>query len=269
MNRRLWLWSGSALVVIVALPLLMKNGLERELASELALARREGMPVSTVEFAQSMSPAPPSANAALIYKALPNMGGADLKGITVNVLFPRSPTTLAAGRLALSRYGKELRAFDRAVRLPRCWFNRDWSNPAGILFPEFARIKTGARLFSLRGSIAAAEGRPADALAEIPRIGVLARHAGEERTGIGLTARQSILEIGIDDLVWWCYSHPDDPRYSDALRKAVDEYPSVDLRQLYGFSFLDVFSTIEMSASEEGRRKLFYTPKVEDAPGLV
>jgi hypothetical protein len=81
----------------------------------------------------------------------------------------------------LARHATTLDLVRRAADHDACRFTRDWSRPSiDMLLAEIQMIRSEARLLALAARRAAAEGRHADALADIARIQRLGRHAAAE-----------------------------------------------------------------------------------------
>ena len=81
----------------------------------------------------------------------------------------------------LLRHAATLDLIRQAADRDTCRFTRDWSRPAfDLIVAEITVLRSEARLLALAARRAAAEGRHADALADIVRIERLGRHAAAE-----------------------------------------------------------------------------------------
>ncbi|MFM9025684.1 MAG: hypothetical protein ACKON7_10150, partial [Planctomycetaceae bacterium] len=81
----------------------------------------------------------------------------------------------------LARHAATLDLVRRAADRDTCRFTRDWTRPSiDLLLPEIEDVRNEGRLVALAARRAAAEGRHADALADIARIQRLGRHAASE-----------------------------------------------------------------------------------------
>jgi hypothetical protein len=81
----------------------------------------------------------------------------------------------------LARHAATLDLVRRAADRDACRFTRDWSRPSiDMILPEIQALQGERRLLALAARRAAAEGRHADALADIVRIKKLAHHAAAE-----------------------------------------------------------------------------------------
>jgi hypothetical protein len=81
----------------------------------------------------------------------------------------------------LARHAATLDLVRRAADRDTCRFTRDWSRPSmTMILSEIQMVRSESRLLALAARRAAAEGRHADALADIARIRRLGRHAAAE-----------------------------------------------------------------------------------------
>jgi len=81
----------------------------------------------------------------------------------------------------LTRHAATLDLVRRAADRDTCRFTRDWTRPSiDMLLSEVQTLRNEGRLLALAARRAAAEGRRADALADIVRIQRLGRHAAAE-----------------------------------------------------------------------------------------
>ncbi len=117
-------------------------------------------------------------------------------------------------------------------------------------------MKGAARLVSLRGSIAAVEGRTKDALADAERVLTIARHSGEEGHAISRMVAESITTIAMNDLATWASMHREEPAYRMALSEALKTLPQPDLRREHASDLFMLLSVIELLKSERGRTDL-------------
>ena len=109
----------------------------------------------------------------------------------------QAQVSLAAAQSLLAARRGELGVLEEAVKRPKCWFDRNWSDGPGVLLPEYADMKEAAKLLAIRGSVAANRGDWASALADVGRVFVIARHAGTEPHVISRLVRDGAYSIGI------------------------------------------------------------------------
>ncbi|HTQ08588.1 MAG TPA: hypothetical protein VMI31_00810 [Fimbriimonadaceae bacterium] len=271
MKKRIWLAIG-VLVVVAALVEFIVTKIHANqdaaaLAEQLRLARAEGLPTTGQEFAASIQTAAPAENAGPLYKGLQAMfrtaeetptGKLDPVQLQLDVLFHPSPKSLTRARTFLADRKKILDAVDRATALPKCWFDRDWSiGPAAVPFTEFAFMKGAAKLLALRASLAAAENRPADALADFARLRVLARHAACEPTIISIMVGRAIDAIALQALAECALACPSERRgFDDALSSQVGSLAAPNLKDEHREDLVDMLSLIDLCATPEGRKKV-------------
>ena len=237
---------------------LSANSGDLEFRRQLQLARSDGIPVTGAEFKAFIHTAIPAQNAALLYRQLrgKTRSETDPTNLDQNVLFHPSAESLDEAQRTLDEHSKLLNVVDRAVLLPRCWFDRDWSKGAAVIMPELADMKSAVRFLSLRGSVASQEGQVRSALKDATEILAVARHAGKEPTQIASMVRESIEQIGMRELSSWAFLHPDQPAYRQALKKAVDELARPDLKSEHRSDLFMLLSLIDLTSSTEGRKEL-------------
>lgn len=231
--------------------------------NELRLARAEGLPTHPAEFAAQIRPATPDENAAPIYRALSSQlrYSPELGELLDRVTFSKDEEGLAAARRLLSEKAGALEAIDRAVQKPRCFFDRDWSKGAAVLFPEFAPMKAAARLLLLRGSVAIRERRIDDGLAEIPRCRRLASHASDEPHAISRLVGEAIERMANRALAGWSFANRDVAQFANELERGTKEMPRPDLKAEFSGELCNVLSLIDLSQTEEGRKELGVKPE--------
>jgi len=168
---------------------------------------------------------------------------------------------LADAQALLGRAGGALKTIDKAVSLPKCWFDRNWSQGAALLFPELNEMRQAVRYVSLRGAVAAEKGDVGGALANVDEICAIARHQGQEPDGISREGQFAIYCIGVSDLERWAFIHRDRSEYREALAKAIESMPKPCPRVERRDDLFMVLSLAELSATREGRAKLGVSEK--------
>lgn len=266
MKRRIWLLIGLGVPVslLIAFFVVRKANADRDEAAfqaQLRLAREEGLSTTWQEFAATIPTAAPSENAAPLYRTLRQIkrnrtDKRDLNAIDLQLIFHPGATTRSDAATLLAAYRDELGVADKAVLLPKCWFDRDWSQGLAVLMPEFADMKQVARAVALRGSLAADRGNVDAAIADARRVFAIARHAGQETTQISHLVGEAIYLIGVRDLAFWSLVHRDRPAYREALEKALDDIPQPDVRVENRSDLFCVLSVIDLCATPEGRKEL-------------
>jgi hypothetical protein len=259
--RRKWLWIFGAAAVVVLTPAILVRmrtvSAEAALQNQYRLAHAEGIPTNAAEFQATIRPCLPSENAAPIYRKLKEFPyPPNLSELRLHVQYHPSATNLQQAQKLLADNARFLGVADRAAALTRCWFDRDWSPGAATLMPEYAWMKSAARLVSLRGSVAANRGDVLAALASTDELDRIAAHAAEEGTQISALVSDSIRIMAISDLANWALGHPDEPRYRTLLRREITSFPRPDLRREHSDELFSLMSVLELSTTPEGRANL-------------
>lgn len=268
---------GLAAVVALGAFLFLRNSAAADEAAfqeQLASARSEGIPTTWQEFKSGIKSADPSQNAAEFYRDLTTTAqdSAAIGKLEAGVLFHRSPDTIAAARDFLSEKRPDVDLVDKASARPRCWFDRDWSKGAAVLYPEYAPMKFGAKLLGLRGSLEAAQGRPEKAIQDLHKIFAVAKHSGEDGVAISTLVDIAIYAIGLNHIALWAFTHPEEASYREELGAAVRSWPKLNMQKMHREDFYMLFDLVEKSTTPKGRADLGIKPgdqpKAEDSSGL-
>ena len=158
----------------------------------------------------------------------------------------------------LARRAATLDLVRRAADRDTCRFTQDWSRPPiDLIFSEVQTIRSESRLLALAARRAAAEGRHADALADIIRIQRLSRHAAAAPilvsylVGIALdrealTALADLLSrLGADDAALL-----DSPDVRDLVGRQLDLLPALYGEEAFGLSTFADFADGRMATRE-------------------
>ncbi|MBI1756048.1 MAG: hypothetical protein HYR64_02960 [Fimbriimonas ginsengisoli] len=269
MKLRTLAWVALGLVLASAVPLAITHRARREaskdevaLQEQLRLARAEGLPTNAAEYAAMIPTAAPSENAASLYRRLSwHETFSDMvqsKGAHRSVGFKLSPKAL------MRKYSNDLETIDKAVSLPRCRFDRDWTRGPAELMPEYHEMDSAAKLIAIRGTFAAVRGDVRAALADAQRIFRIARHAREEPNYIAHLVSESIYTLGLKRLAIWGLWRRDIPAYREAVKKALDAFPRPDLRAEHREDLYHALWLADHSLTTEGRRDIGI--KEEDIP---
>jgi|GEM_PF-1677181 len=280
MKKRIWIGIAAIVVLAVGIGMIVTkvhaNQDAAALDEQLRLARAEGIPTTWQEFAATIPAATPAENAAPLYRQLA-AATADLKGkpsydtdysdLDAEVVFHTSTHVIKRAHTFLTDRKAVLELADRASKLPKCWFNRDWSQGFGTLFPEFAYMKGAAKAVAVRGALAAASHDPTAALADNREILLIGRHAGCEPFIISRLVGESVDWIAVRELSEWAFAFPAERAiYHDALVKAIAAMPRPDLKAEHSQDLSNILSLIDLSLTPEGRAKLGLH---EDEVGLL
>lgn len=87
----------------------------------------------------------------------------------------------AAMREVFAQHTATIETVRRAADIEGCRFRRDWTRPSvEMIIPEINSLRVEARLLSFAARMEAADGRHAEALADVARIANIGRHAASE-----------------------------------------------------------------------------------------
>lgn len=239
-----------------------------ELENQLRLARSEGIPTNGREYAAMIKSAPPEENAASIYQTLSkaSLDREAPRKLTENLISTPGPRTLREAEAYIERNKATYAQIDKAVALPHCWFDRDWTTGYAVLLPEFASMKSTSVLLSLRGAVAAAKGDHDAALKEAEKIFRTAQHAGEEGHVISRLVSESVYIVGLRHLARTASLHRDHPAYRQALSQAIADYPKPDVQREHAGDMYSLLLAIDMMQTPEGRKE--FGLKEEDVSSL-
>ncbi len=229
-----------------------------DLALELSKARAEGMPTTWAEYAATIQPAKPSENAAPFYRQLkwPKKGLEELSELRAHLLFSSNPAYRVETKKQLAALQDNLSLIDKATAMPRCWFARDWSKGGATLMPEESKMRMASRILSLRGTLAAVQGRPRDAIANVKEILQISRHIGEEQSGFSFSVQDAVFVIGVKDLAYWSFVFRSQPAYQAFLVDTLKKWPKPDLSVIRRDDYLVLRQVLDMSMTPEGRADL-------------
>jgi hypothetical protein len=269
-----WEWGAAAAVVVVLVGVpagLMKIAINVEEAAfreQLRLARAEGLPTTAAEFTQQILPAAPEENAAPLYRELRGQipRQVDLESLARQLTFQPDPEVMAGARAFLKQAEAPLQTIDAAVRLPRCWYDRDWSKGVVLLLPELADMRMASRLLALRGSLAAAEGRTDAAIQDARRILQIAAHANDEPSAMHRNLMESIEREALDHLAFWSFRYRGVPDYVRELERVCDASTPPDLKRELSGVLHQALGLVDMIQTQEGIKEI---GMVFDEPDLT
>jgi hypothetical protein len=158
----------------------------------------------------------------------------------------------------LARHAATLDLVRRAADRDTCRFTRDWSRPSmTMILSEIQMVRSESRLLALAARRAAAEGRHADALADIARIQRLGRHAAAEPilvsylVGIALDhlalaeLTDLLPRLGANDAALL-----DSPDVRDLVGRPLDLLPALYGEEAFGLSTFAGFADGRMTTHE-------------------
>jgi hypothetical protein len=158
----------------------------------------------------------------------------------------------------LARHAATLDLVRRAADRDTCRFTRDWSRPSmAMILSEIQMVRSESRLLALAARRAAAEGRHADALADIARIQRLGRHAAAEPilvsylVGIALDhlalaeLADLLPRLGANDAALL-----DSPDVRDLVGRPLDLLPALYGEEAFGLATFAGFADGRMASSD-------------------
>jgi hypothetical protein len=269
MKGRVWLWPvGIVAVLAVTVLIAERIGKKREddaLREQLRLARQEGIPTTAVEFAAQIKPVPPEQNAAQFYRELGKLKD-DLRKDLADP-YPVQDASLARDKKFVAGAGKLYNLVDQATKRPHCWFDRDWNQGYMTLFPEYAYMKSAARLLMIRGSVEASEGDSQGAAKDVKEVFAIGRHLDEDPTVIAYLVHVAVTQIAVEAVTTWSMKHRNEPLYRELLADGVNQLPKPDMRRLYSGDLYCLLSAIDKMSTRQGRRE--FGLKDDDGPSLA
>lgn len=240
---------------------------KQEFQAQLRLARAAGLATTHAEYAARLPKVDASENAASYYlPSEPRKINPDAAKHLEALDEKLSEGNLVRAREFLMQQRERLRQLEYAVKMPSCRFERDWQDGAAVLIFEYSQMKQAARLFMLRGVVAAADGRQKDAIEDIARTRVIAQHLEGEMMAIPTLIAMSIRSSGFRHLAKWSLSDDDREAYLLALGESIESAPKNLLRGRWNDELCNLLSVIDLCSTEDGRAKLGLSED-EVAPG--
>lgn len=198
---------------------------QARLPGELKKARALGMAITPVDMRRPV--APRGKDAAPDYVELT----ARLKDRpidkAVEALYSKSgPLTRNAVELTkieslLNQRNDLLELIDRAAAKPTCVFQRDWSQGAAVLLPEYAAMRQGVRLLRGESLIESRHGRPMVAVRHLKMAFQVTRHAASEQIAIAHLVGLALEAITLEGLRQVIMEHASDEHVIQAVSDTV------------------------------------------------
>jgi len=232
-----------------------------DLASQLRLARADGLPTSIDELTPSLPSPRDDENAALIYRQIQSSSGTSAKVAEAEreLLFQPSATHTRQADELLMKNRDTLNLVDRASALPRCAID----NKLGLgVMPaqEYSAMETTARLLALRGSLAAAEGRSSDALHDSREIFAVSRQARGEGFWFPIITSDFVYSFGLYQLALWSYLYPETTGYRRALEMAANDWPKARIKAINRDQCADLLYAIDHAGLKDAEEAKLRSP---------
>ena len=158
----------------------------------------------------------------------------------------------------LARHAATLDLVRRAADRDTCRFTRDWSRPSmTMILSEIQMVRSESRLLALAARRAAAEGRHADALADIARIQRLGRHAAAEPILVSYLVGNALDHVALAELTDLLprlgandAALLDSPDVRDLVGRPLDLLPALYGEEAFGLSTFAGFADGRMTTHE-------------------
>ena len=158
----------------------------------------------------------------------------------------------------LARHAATLDLVRRAADRDSCRFTRDWSRPSmTMILSEIQMVRSESRLLALAARRAAAEGRHADALADIARIQRLGRHAAAEPILVSYLVGIALDHLALAELTDLLPRFGandaallDSPDVRDLVGRPLDLLPALYGEEAFGLSTFAGFADGRMTTHE-------------------
>lgn len=200
-------------------------GLPETLPEALAAARREGFAI-TAQDLQAPLP-PPEQNAAPLYTELARQPGPSGRPPWDALDLPSSgrPTEaqIVVMRKAVADNFNSLEMIHQAAARPHCVFLRDWAQPSGITYPEYAHMRFAAQWLTAESLLLLHDGKPLEAVRTQALGFAIARHAAQEPTPISYFVACAIQNITLRGMQNILLIPGMDTSVANAVRQAVEQ----------------------------------------------
>lgn len=246
----------TALTGLFYLPDLQFRKLANEYPQALADAKAAGIPTRVEDF--SPAPIPDEENAAIelqIAMSLEIQGRPNYRSRLAQMMNAVDDPSLSvpAPTPEMVQIMDICRA---AVKKPKCQFKRDWSDPVNTLLPEFASLKSFAKLLSADMVIKARAGQWDKVHEDAQAIQKLAEFSSSNQTFIGGLVNVAIKAINYSFLVQIVDESNAHPRIIEIIEDVCAKRQSVSPTQiLYGEAYLVAY--VSQFAADPKRHKEF------------
>ena len=215
--------------------------------NQLAAAKAEGIPLSAKDLTDQIPTVADAQNAALQYQTITQKKllrpiPEDISDILKAAAHPQTMNQAKAEEV-LKPFSEGLGLLTLGSVKPGCNFNRDWELGSAVLMPEYAELKGGVRLLSLRAALSAAKGDHEAAVRDLRAINSIANQIASEPLFIPRLVANALQTIGAQRTVDLAIAYPDQELYALQLNEYVIKWPIRDAQKEYTneFEFLIVF----------------------------
>lgn len=196
-GQRFLVGAGVVALLAAAIVFGLVTSQQNNLSQKVAIARKAGFPFESKSL-DVKPPFPGAKNAAPYYEKAISQQRALASRIAGEKAFDGLYSGLdASAQKDLDAYVKEMGpALDymwQGSQADYCYFPKDWSKGAAVLFPEYAYLKAVAKAQSARAYLAATSGDREQAIEDYETLRTLARHLSEQPILIAM-----LVSIAID-----------------------------------------------------------------------
>mgnify|MGYP006998739677 CR=1 FL=1 len=239
---------------------------EAAFQKQLSLARKEGLPTTAEEFIATLPKVAPEDNAAPYYRQLRGKLGntSEWAALMQGLMYGDThAVSIRRAKEELTNREEALTLIAEAIRRPKCSFDRDWKLGLAVLLPEFADMKSAARVLLLRGAMAAVTGRANDAIADIRNMLKVANHCKDGSTAIPELVGESIELIAMRALADWSYKYRL-PLYSQELKRVLKQRHKPEPKRESRDILFSTLILLEQVSTTEGRQSLGISSQDEE-----
>ena len=179
-----------------------------------------------------------------------------------------SPQEVEAAKRRLAERNDVMNLIHRATDMPECDFDRDWSKGMFIPFPEYATLRTAARLLTSESYLLAREGRFREAVDNQARGLRLARHGASDNAIISIYVGVAIDSITIRGMENILEMAPDRGEVHSQIQQAIRKNrPTFDINRALLTELAMNRHGLDMvrGGKPEELRSLFATPSEKPA----
>ena len=212
-------------VVAVIVPAGIEFASQRGLREIKRQMRAEGLPLTPGELNRPLPPA--DRNAAPLYVRLTELldkqplTGDDKVLDDVTKQVPPTPDHIARLRFALQRRQDVVSLIHQAAQRPECVFSRNYALGPNLLFPEYARMRSSARILTNESLVMLADGKTIDAIRNESLGFRVAQQAAAEPNIIGKLVGVALNTITLRFMERVLYTAGDQPGIAQSVADTI------------------------------------------------
>jgi len=233
--------------------------LQAELKHELEAARREGIPITVAEFEATLPVVKPEDNAAPIYAQIAKLKEKQTGPVTTmanKLLSEPSPKVLQEGRQLLVKESATLDLGKKGAKLSGFRADREWSQGAGVIFPDLTGLIHTMKLLTIEGALAA-ESNPAEALESVRALRSMAGQLKQEPAGMSHLMAMRLETYVVRNLGTWAIRHPAHRKvYLAELKAVAESFKEPDMKAVWRLELYSALHLLEQVQTKEGRAQI-------------